>query len=116
MYDKVNICPVCDSTEFHNEIICKDHSISKESFAIISCKKCNLWITSPRPHETQLSKYYESDDYISHTSKPNTFINWIYLLVRNITLRSKLKIINKFSCKFFINQCSISNACIIGCR
>jgi 2-polyprenyl-3-methyl-5-hydroxy-6-metoxy-1,4-benzoquinol methylase len=97
MYDKVEICPICDNKEFRNEIICKDHSISQESFAIVSCEKCNLWMTSPRPSVSQIGKYYESEEYISHTSKPNTIINWLYLLVRNITLRSKLKIISNYT-------------------
>ena len=99
MYEKVEVCPICKGTEFANEIICTDHTVSKESFAIVSCKSCNLWITSPRPTATKIGKYYQSDAYISHTNKANNPINVLYKIVRSITLKQKTNLLKKYKPK-----------------
>lgn len=96
MYEKVEKCPICSNERLKNEMICKDYTVSKESFAIISCEHCQLWITSPRPTSDQIGKYYESPEYISHTNKSNSFVNIIYKIVRQYTLSRKVKIIKEY--------------------
>jgi len=97
MYEKLEVCPVCKNTSFSNFLICKDHSISGESFALTQCKKCSFVFTNPRPDESTLPGYYESEDYISHSNKSNSLINFIYKLVRNYTLQQKIKLIKKYT-------------------
>ncbi len=97
MYEKLEVCPLCKSTNFKNFIICKDHMISGESFALNKCTKCELVFTNPRPDVQSLSKYYDSDQYISHTNKSNNIINFVYKLVRIYTTRKKIKIIKEYS-------------------
>ncbi|WP_420317222.1 class I SAM-dependent methyltransferase [Ekhidna sp.] len=99
MYEKLEACPICKNTQFQNHIICDDHSVSKESFALVECTKCNLVFTNPRPEEKHLHKYYNSDNYISHTDKANNLINLIYKLVRKYTLRQKLSLVNSLTKK-----------------
>lgn len=94
MYEKVVSCPICNGLEFRNEIICEDHTVSHESFAITKCNNCDFLITNPRPDQSQIGTYYQSEDYISHANKSNSPINFAYKLARNFTLKSKLKIIN----------------------
>ncbi len=94
MYEKIEICPCCNSRDFTNHLICDDYSVSKESFAIIKCTNCGFLLTSPRPDQTSISKYYQSDDYISHTNKSNNLTNFIYKVARNFTLKQKYKLIN----------------------
>jgi 2-polyprenyl-3-methyl-5-hydroxy-6-metoxy-1,4-benzoquinol methylase len=50
-------------------------------------------ITSPRPAETDLGKYYLSEDYISHNNEAKSLIDKIYLQARNYTLAWKRKLI-----------------------
>lgn len=97
MYIRLDQCPVCGSEEQTNVLVCEDHLYSKESFAISECKVCNLRFTNPRPVEENLGKYYESQDYISHKNKSNNLVNYIYRIARFFTLRSKLKIVKKYS-------------------
>jgi 2-polyprenyl-3-methyl-5-hydroxy-6-metoxy-1,4-benzoquinol methylase len=97
MYERLTECPVCNSANFENYKIVKDHSVSKESFVICKCKSCNFQFTNPRPTEESISSYYDSDDYISHTNKANNLINWIYKQARQYSVSYKLSIINKFS-------------------
>jgi len=94
MYEKVEHCPICRGQEFKNFIICEDHTVSHESFAITKCINCHLLLTNPRPDTAKIGKYYQSEDYISHANKSNSLINIIYKIARNFTLRGKLKLIN----------------------
>lgn len=97
MYEKLEKCPVCNNKLFDNYMICSDHSVSGESFALVKCQECNLVFTNPRPEEANLSNYYKSDQYISHTDKGNSLINIIYKLVRQYTLEKKVSLIEKYN-------------------
>jgi len=94
MYDKLENCPLCKSSNIKNSIICTDHFLSGESFAISQCQDCKLEFTNPRPKEELLPDYYKSPDYISHANKGNSIINKTYQLVRGYTLNTKVKLIN----------------------
>lgn len=99
MYIKINHCPVCKETDFTNYLICKDHAVSQESFAIVICKNCSFKFTTPRPSKDNLVKYYDSPAYISHTSTGNNPINLAYKVARFFTLKNKLRIVHSFSNK-----------------
>jgi len=97
MYEKIESCPVCHSSEFEAYTICQDHSVTNESFAIMQCLNCSFLMTNPRPNESEILKYYESADYISHTNRASSLINLVYKIARFFTLRSKYKIVNRFA-------------------
>ena len=97
MYEKLEVCPVCKNSDFINHLICTDHSITGESFALNKCRKCKLIFTNPRPSEASLPKYYQSDDYISHSNKSSNLINLAYKLVRRYTIRKKVKLLKKYT-------------------
>ncbi len=99
MYKRTDKCPLCKNQDIKNLLICKDYLYSGESFAINICNNCSFQFTNPRPLDDELNKYYQSDNYISHTNKGNSIINFLYKIVRNYTLNSKLKLIKKLSKK-----------------
>ncbi|MGL1884887.1 MAG: class I SAM-dependent methyltransferase [Reichenbachiella sp.] len=99
MYERIDKCPTCNSKEFINHIICDDHSVSKESFAITKCSNCDLLLTNPRPDQASIGKYYQSEDYISHTNQANNIVNRIYKVVRNITLKQKYNWLKAYKTK-----------------
>ena len=94
MFEKLDLCPSCGHPKFQNHLICTDHSVSGESFALVKCDKCELIFTNPRPALDQLASYYQSEDYISHTNRANNLVNQVYKIVRSITLRKKFQLIN----------------------
>jgi 2-polyprenyl-3-methyl-5-hydroxy-6-metoxy-1,4-benzoquinol methylase len=94
MYEKLSECPVCSASNLKNHKVIKDYSVSKESFNIMICENCNFQFTNPRPDENEIGKYYQSDEYISHSDKANSPINFIYKLARKYALASKRKLIN----------------------
>ena len=97
MYEKVEKCPVCKGKSIDNHIICKDFTVSGESFAITKCASCGFLFTNPRPEQSIIQNYYQSEDYISHSDKGNNLTNILYKIVRNFTLRSKLRLLNKLT-------------------
>ena len=74
----------------------KDFSVSGELFDLIFDQDYQLYKTYPQPDIDKHSKYYESDDYISHTDHRRNFKEHLYYLVKQIALRNKLKLINGF--------------------
>lgn len=93
---EINECPICESDSFADYMEVKDNSISKEVFTIKQCSSCGLRITSPRPEDQDLGRYYESEDYISHSDTNKGFINFLYQKVKSITLKKKEKLISSF--------------------
>jgi len=85
-----------DNTPLSTHISCKDYTVSKESFSIVRDENSELLVTSPRPDDDDLGAYYESEDYISHSDSKKSVFDRIYQLVRNYTLRKKIKLINSF--------------------
>jgi len=91
---EVLVCPICQSTHFKPTLSCKDYTVSGENFTVTQCTKCNFRATSPAPENKDLGGYYQSINYISHTSKASTLIDKLYLLARSYTLNWKLNIIS----------------------
>ncbi|PBJ12736.1 bifunctional 2-polyprenyl-6-hydroxyphenol methylase/3-demethylubiquinol 3-O-methyltransferase UbiG [Flavobacterium sp. ACN6] len=72
----------------------KDHSVSKEIFDLYYDEELDMLITSPQPELHNLGKYYESEDYISHTDNKRSLFEKAYHFVKNIALQNKLNLIN----------------------
>lgn len=75
----------------------KDFSVSGKAFELHQNEECDFLETYPRPLKQDLPSYYNSSKYVSHqTSKRNLF-DWVYFLVRKLTLKKKIQLISKFS-------------------
>jgi 2-polyprenyl-3-methyl-5-hydroxy-6-metoxy-1,4-benzoquinol methylase len=92
---EIQNCPVCDTNAFTPFLTCHDHSISRENFKLIQCTNCQLVITSPRPSNQQLDKYYTSPAYTSHIAAAKSLFDNIYLTVRSFALKWKLALVEK---------------------
>jgi len=75
----------------------KDHSVSNEAFQLLYNDTLDLLETFPQPKEENLSDYYKSEDYISHTDAKRNLFERVYHLVRSMALQRKLKLINSFN-------------------
>lgn len=71
-----------------------DHSVSKETFDLYYDQDLDLLITSPQPSLENLGRYYESNDYISHTDSKRSLFEKAYHFVKGIALKNKLNLIN----------------------
>lgn len=88
-------CPVCGGSEFLPALSVVDHSVSREVFHLVDCISCGFRITNPRPSPSEIARYYESPDYISHTNSKRTLADRIYQVVRRITIRRKGQLVSK---------------------
>lgn len=71
--------------------------MSGHEFTIQQCQSCSFRLTNPRPDKQSIGDYYKSDQYISHNDHSKGTISTAYRLVRNYTLKSKLRLINKLN-------------------
>ena len=76
------------------QLYIKDHSVSGEKFQLKKNEKYGFLETFPQPKTNQLSEYYKTEDYISHTDAKRNWFEKAYHLVRRFSLKQKLKLIN----------------------
>ena len=90
-------CPVCKGTDFNPFLECRDYTVSHETFQLVCCTQCGFVFTNPQPDNRELPRYYESDDYISHSDKSQNLTAHLYKLSRTYTLKWKYHLIRKYS-------------------
>jgi len=97
MIENLTNCPLCNQSDFSVFLESEDYFLSKESFTIQECRSCGFRFSNPRPSESNMGRYYQSDDYISHDAGKGGLITALYTLARHVALRAKYKIVRKFS-------------------
>jgi 2-polyprenyl-3-methyl-5-hydroxy-6-metoxy-1,4-benzoquinol methylase len=88
-------CPNCGDTRIFKALSAKDHTVSDEEFEIWECTNCTLRFTQNIPDQENIGKYYQSENYISHSDITKGFINNLYHKVRKRTLLQKKNLIEK---------------------
>ena len=73
---------------------CKDHTVSGELYRVMKNQEYDLLVTSPMPSD--LAKYYQSEDYISHTDARKSLFDNVYQIVKRHTLKKKVALLNSF--------------------
>ena len=73
---------------------CKDHTVSGEFYKVMRNEEYDLLVTSPVPEN--IEKYYQSEEYISHTDAQKTILEKVYQGVKTHTLKKKVALINSF--------------------
>lgn len=77
----------------NKNITTTDFLVSGESFDLVFDGKLELLKTVPQPKFEELGKYYESQDYISHTDKKKGMLSGLYQIVKKWSLRKKCNLI-----------------------
>ena len=84
---------------FHVEHIvsmkAKDHLLSKEEFELVYDSEFDMYQTQPVP--TDIERYYQSDDYISHTDRKSGVKERLYHWVKQYQLRQKRRRMYRFA-------------------
>ncbi len=73
----------------------KDYLVSGESFELVYDTDYCLLKTFPQPEISDLPKYYESQDYISHTDENRGLLSSLYQGVKKWSLQKKTQLIFK---------------------
>ena len=69
----------------------KDHFLSREEFELIETETKGVFKTSPVPQN--ISKYYDSEDYISHHQDTGSLKEKIYKFLQSFNLQYKKTIL-----------------------
>ena len=86
-------------SEENQYLLVKDYSVSQETFSLLYNKEYDLLKTYPTPSLDVLGKYYESEDYISHTDSKRTLFEKLYHFVKVRAIKSKVALITKENSK-----------------
>lgn len=73
-------------------LVCKDYLVSGESYELLYNQEYDMLVTSPIPSD--LNKYYESEEYQSHSDDNSGLFNYIYQTVKQYSFKKKLSLFN----------------------
>lgn len=76
--------------------VVKDYTVTHQTFGLLYNDDLQMLETFPKPKSNELHKFYESDDYISHTDSKKNWFDQLYQLVKNITIKQKINLLNSF--------------------
>ncbi len=88
-------CPICYSEKISEHMVCNDHFVSGESFALYKCAVCETCFTQDHPHESEMTRYYSSEEYISHSDTSKGISNKLYKLARSFMLMKKTELVRQ---------------------
>lgn len=94
--ETLDICPVCAGRNLLPALEVVDSSVSRERFQLVDCAACGFRFTNPRPAASNLDRYYQSAEYISHTNSSVTLRERIYQRVRRFTLSAKYRLVHRY--------------------
>ena len=81
----------------HTYIRAKDLLVTGESFNLLLDEEREMLITSPKPDDEDLGRYYESENYISHTDSETGLMANVYQRVKKYSLNLKCRLIKKMN-------------------
>lgn len=90
-------CPLCGGKEFTPHLTCTDYYASGERFELWHCDACGFLFTQDAPSENEISRYYDTPDYISHSNTRKGVMNRVYHVARRFQLNRKAHLIERES-------------------
>ncbi len=94
---KLEKCPLCGNSSTESNLEVKDYLVSGKAYILEKCSSCAFLFTNPRPPETEAAKYYDSNEYVSHTNQGYGLKNIIYRAARNFMLHKKQTWLQQFT-------------------
>jgi len=82
-------CPLCGADNISAFLKATDHLVTHELFNIFKCLSCGFVFTQDIPTSVEIGRYYQSQDYISHSDTRKGLMNKLYHLGRTFMLKKK---------------------------
>lgn len=86
-----------DEIKENSYINTKDFLVTGEEFSLVRNEKYNFLETRPQPDSKDLARYYQSEEYISHTDSKKGTLAFLYQKVKSYSLIKKVKLISKLN-------------------
>ena len=93
---QIKSCPICSGSSFTPYLKTKDYFFTLEEFTLTKCNNCDFVFTNPIPEN--ISKYYDTTEYLSHNTENKGILGSLYSHLRNINIKRKYKLLSSF-CK-----------------
>lgn len=90
-------CPLCDANVIHHEMTVKDHSITGEIFELWRCDGCDFLFTQDPPSPDHAGRYYQGEEYISHSDSKDGVVNKLYHKARDYMLGRKHALVDRYA-------------------
>ncbi len=94
--EQLSSCPICKSSELKEALPVADHFLTEEIFQVVECVSCGYCFTNPRPAQGSIGRYYQSEDYISHSNSKQGLQDTLYQLARKWALRTKYNLVHSY--------------------
>lgn len=91
----LKFCPLCSAAQVEPALTCMDHYVSGETFRLFRCRECGFVFTQDFPDETEIGRYYDTPDYISHSDSRRGVVNTLYHWVRAVRLGQKARLLER---------------------
>jgi 2-polyprenyl-3-methyl-5-hydroxy-6-metoxy-1,4-benzoquinol methylase len=88
-----SVCPVCGASAAGIEFVCTDFYVSGESFPVMICSGCGFRMTGSSPDPEAIGKYYQSEEYVSHSNTRQGVVNRMYHAVRHYMMGIKYRMV-----------------------
>lgn len=92
-----NSCPLCNSKEITFHLKTQDFMLSHEEYELWKCRECGFIFTQDIPSQEEIGRYYQSQEYISHSDIKKGMMNRLYHTGRSIMLGIKYRMVRKVS-------------------
>lgn len=92
-------CPLCGGPDIKKHMEVKDYFLSEENFSLFKCSQCEFVFTQAHPGKEDISPYYKSEEYVSHSNTRQGMVNKLYHLARRYMLGRKRKLIQRLTHK-----------------
>jgi SAM-dependent methyltransferase len=86
-----------DTIKENSYIDTEDFLVTGEEFSLVRNKEYGFLETRPHPESKDLAKYYQSEDYISHTDSKKGALAFLYQMVKSYSLVKKVRLISKLN-------------------
>lgn len=94
--ESLKSCPLCGASgPFEVHVVSRDYLVSQEMYSVHQCGGCGFLFTNPRPTADEMSDFYQSDEYISHAVSPESLQDKVYMGVKQLMLKQKLRLLSK---------------------
>ncbi len=74
----------------------KDYFLSQEEFEVVPSSYKGILETRPKLSDSELAKYYASDNYISHQTESKSLMDAVYQKAKNFMINRKKKLIYSY--------------------
>lgn len=90
----IDTCPLCGKDQLEKVMTCTDHYATNDRSTFAGVARA-VPFHAGCARESEIGRYYESPDYISHTDTRKGLANRLYHCVRQYMLRRKARLIKR---------------------